>query len=446
MNEYLLDLFEAEFAPKEPEMSPADKMLADKRKELADRLNRQKEEILDEVLTPEQKESREAFFEKHATIRPSKEFEDGDYTNLPQGLKEAQERNCVRNHGLGMYTGNLVWTDETKTQVKFQEDPAGAFKVENPNEHNAAVKSLLNRKFEGGEYVGTEEKVLYVAGIDVARPNDDVTVVKKHSDGVVEILLPKTEEFESEIVIDFEPEGPEDDGQADLFSFGQELDSPETQNQVGTEIIQTFETGVTVISPYIHHKTYKEGLTEVPFPHLIEEMKNLQEKTANYLESASESKWDHLKREHSTGAIPTGNPHQIKIVVLGEPTAQKRHKGRNMGKFVQQYDPSAADKADFLALIHKHAPAVPFDCPLRMDVFFYFMRPASHYGTGNNAGILKKSAPIWKTSKPDRDNLDKFVMDSMSKIYFRDDSVVCAGEIIKKYDANPRTEIIITLL
>lgn len=136
----------------------------------------------------------------------------------------------------------------------------------------------------------------------------------------------------------------------------------------------------------------------------------------------------------------------IRLTILGEPKSQKRHRSTKVGNFIRQYDPSAADKGDFLSIVQKNAPEKPYDCPLKVDVWFFFTRPKSHYKSGKNSHLLKDNAPEWHTSKPDRDNLDKFVMDSLCKIYWRDDSVVCCGGIRKKYSDNPRTEIYITVL
>jgi len=136
----------------------------------------------------------------------------------------------------------------------------------------------------------------------------------------------------------------------------------------------------------------------------------------------------------------------IRLTVLGEPTAQKRHRHVSKGGFTRSYDPSAADKGDFLSIVQNNAPEKPFDCPLRVDVTFFFSRPKSHFKSGKNSHILKDNAPVWHTSRPDRDNLDKLVMDSMSKVFWRDDSLVCAGEIQKLYSDNPRTEITIRQL
>ena len=136
----------------------------------------------------------------------------------------------------------------------------------------------------------------------------------------------------------------------------------------------------------------------------------------------------------------------IEFTIKGDPIAQKRHRHVKRGNFVTNYDPSAGNKADFLSLAHKHAPSIPFTKALRVDVFFFFKRPKSHYKSGKNSHLLKEDAPEWKISKPDRDNCDKFVLDSLKGLYWHDDSIVCAGEIQKKYSDNPRTEIKITPL
>ena len=138
--------------------------------------------------------------------------------------------------------------------------------------------------------------------------------------------------------------------------------------------------------------------------------------------------------------------HQIKFTVLGEPKAQKRHRSTRTSTGIRNYDPSASDKQDFKWMAYNNRPLTPFDQPLRVDVTFFFSRPKSHFGTGKNAGVLKESAPEWHIAKPDRDNCDKQVLDALKGVFWRDDSIVCSGEIEKKYSTNPRIEVTITPL
>lgn len=135
---------------------------------------------------------------------------------------------------------------------------------------------------------------------------------------------------------------------------------------------------------------------------------------------------------------------KIKISILGKPTPQPRHRHFQRGGFKGTYDPAQKAKQSFLYLVLEHAPKTPLDEPLRVDLCFYFPRPKSHFGTGRNAGKMKKSAPINHTARPDIDNLRKFVMDAMAKVFWRDDSVICEGYTRKIYSDMPRTEIIIS--
>jgi len=143
------------------------------------------------------------------------------------------------------------------------------------------------------------------------------------------------------------------------------------------------------------------------------------------------------------GIIPSGS---IRIIHLGEPKAQKRHrhfKGKGMS-FTTTYDPSKTDKKNFLTIVQDNAPDKPFDQPLHLHIAFYFSRPKSHFRTGKNSHIIKDTAPLWHTGRPDVDNLFKFCTDALTKVYWRDDSLICSTSITKKYDDNPRTEITIT--
>jgi len=56
---------------------------------------------------------------------------------------------------------------------------------------------------------------------------------------------------------------------------------------------------------------------------------------------------------------------------------------------------------------------VPLDEPLALSCQFVFARPASHFGTGRNAGVLKTSAPVFKASVPDVDKLLRLVGDAL---------------------------------
>ena len=57
--------------------------------------------------------------------------------------------------------------------------------------------------------------------------------------------------------------------------------------------------------------------------------------------------------------------------------------------------------------------------------------------------ILKKNAPRYKASKPDLDNLEKFVGDALESVYWKNDSQIVKCPSVKIYSENPRVEIVI---
>ena len=141
--------------------------------------------------------------------------------------------------------------------------------------------------------------------------------------------------------------------------------------------------------------------------------------------------------------------HDYHLVVLGDPKAQGRPRATSMGKHIRVYDDPKSRKAkDTLAkVVQDQAPEELLDCPLRVDLEFFMPRPKGHYGTGKNAGKLKlRFQGLHHTKKPDIDNLRKLVMDAMTGVFWRDDSLVCEGATVKQYSDRPRTEIYIKTL
>ena len=134
---------------------------------------------------------------------------------------------------------------------------------------------------------------------------------------------------------------------------------------------------------------------------------------------------------------------RIEITVYGDPKAQKRHRHAKAGNFIKTYDPSSADKTDFYWICHNKRPKEPFTCALSVHMTFVFKRPKSHYGTGKNAGVLKKTAPTYHISTPDADNLCKLPIDALNKFFWKDDSQICELSALKIYGDNPQTRITI---
>ena len=130
-----------------------------------------------------------------------------------------------------------------------------------------------------------------------------------------------------------------------------------------------------------------------------------------------------------------------RFTIPGDPQSQPRHRHASRGGFVKVYDPAAKDKEAFAAKAILHSPQFPLTGPLRVDLDCFFSYNKSEMGTGRNAGLPKKSAPLYYIKKPDKDNLEKFVFDSLTGMFWHDDNLICAGDTTKAYSLDPRTVI-----
>ena len=110
----------------------------------------------------------------------------------------------------------------------------------------------------------------------------------------------------------------------------------------------------------------------------------------------------------------------VKFLIRVKPKPQQRHRSR--GRF--QYDPSSKDKEDFLLLAKQYAPKNPTSKPIELNLTFCYKRPRHHYTSKNKVLTLKKDAEFYKKSKADLDNLIKFVADSLSGIFYKDDAQI----------------------
>lgn len=129
----------------------------------------------------------------------------------------------------------------------------------------------------------------------------------------------------------------------------------------------------------------------------------------------------------------------MELIIPGKPIALKRHRHTTRNGRIFNYDPSKADKANFLKKVQNMAPEVPLYEAISMVVEVYIDRPKSHFGTGRNSDKVKESAPAYPISRPDIDNYIKFVLDALNGVFYKDDSQVVYLESIKEYNQEPKT-------
>jgi Holliday junction resolvase RusA-like endonuclease len=126
------------------------------------------------------------------------------------------------------------------------------------------------------------------------------------------------------------------------------------------------------------------------------------------------------------------------FTVPGTPVAQPRVKATIRGAHAGVYSPTKTSTgksngvAEFKAAIRLMAGqfnGALLTGPLRVDIEFVFPRQ-------QNRIWKTKPMPRYRhTQKPDRDNLDKLVLDSLSGVLWVDDNQVCDGRTEKWYAA-----------
>lgn len=122
----------------------------------------------------------------------------------------------------------------------------------------------------------------------------------------------------------------------------------------------------------------------------------------------------------------------IKFLVKTRPKPQQRHRNRG-GRF--QYDPSAKDKRDFLLQCKQFAPKKPTLQSIEMELTFCYKRPKNHYRIKNKELVLKEDVEFYKKSRGDLDNLVKFVADSLSGVFYKDDAQIVSLSANKVWGA-----------
>ena len=141
---------------------------------------------------------------------------------------------------------------------------------------------------------------------------------------------------------------------------------------------------------------------------------------------------------------------QTRFRVDHEPIAQPRQRHRvitGKGKpFATNYTPAKHPVQTFKAMVKSAAVASGAKLttgPVRLDLILVFPRPKA---------LCWKTRPtprLRHTKKPDRDNCEKAVADALTGVLWRDDSQICAGEVLKwvaSGDEAPHVEVVVTRL
>lgn len=143
-------------------------------------------------------------------------------------------------------------------------------------------------------------------------------------------------------------------------------------------------------------------------------------------------------------------PTSLTIHVVGKPVQQGSKVANRFGHGVRDANaktlrPWRAEVSGCVLEAMRAADWQTLDCPIGVELAFAHVRPAAHYGTGRNAGVLKPSAPFWKATAPDVDKLIRAVFDSLTDARaIRDDSRI-ARLIVEDLWADAESGVHITV-
>jgi crossover junction endodeoxyribonuclease RusA len=106
------------------------------------------------------------------------------------------------------------------------------------------------------------------------------------------------------------------------------------------------------------------------------------------------------------------------------------------GKVAARYPPAVyhwrAQVQEAITALGEHQ--WPFTGAVELRLGFELPRPSSHYGTGRNAGQVRRSAPEFPTVAPDLDKLTRLICDAITDSgLYKDDSQVCQIVTAKRY-------------
>lgn len=138
---------------------------------------------------------------------------------------------------------------------------------------------------------------------------------------------------------------------------------------------------------------------------------------------------------------------RISFVVTGhpEPAGSKRafvNPRTGRAQVVDANRKAAPWKQQVAGVVASLTDGVQFTGPVRLDVTFVLARPKGHFGTGRNAGKLKRSAPAFPATRPDTTKLLRGVEDALTDAgLWRDDAQVVEQTARKEYGTPERCEV-----
>jgi Holliday junction resolvase RusA-like endonuclease len=138
---------------------------------------------------------------------------------------------------------------------------------------------------------------------------------------------------------------------------------------------------------------------------------------------------------------------RIVIQVHGEAKPQGSKKGfynKKLGR-VQMVESSAklpAWRSQVTNTARQQYAGPLLDQPLKMTLIIDRVRPKSHFNTKGMLNANGRAYP-YPTAKPDLSKLLRAIEDSLTKVIYRDDSLIVEHSLVKRWGDSAKTTIIV---
>lgn len=96
--------------------------------------------------------------------------------------------------------------------------------------------------------------------------------------------------------------------------------------------------------------------------------------------------------------------------------------------------------------IEQHAGEWPCEGPFEVAFVFYRLRPKGHFGSGRNAGVLKSSAPLHPSTRPDALKLARAAEDALTGIVWADDAAIVDERLRKVWGRREGLAVVVKRL
>lgn len=154
-----------------------------------------------------------------------------------------------------------------------------------------------------------------------------------------------------------------------------------------------------------------------------------------------------IKELLNTLEVPEKDEHIINFIIEGKPENYVRERsGRGNHFYNPKSNKMQSYKLSFLKMMSKDSYNYTRELIKNLEANYFIELKADYYlpipkADSIKVSALKEKKIIRPIIRPDLDNYDKFLIDSLHNVVFEDDKRVVSISSNKYYSLNPRTEI-----